>query len=334
MTVTTTAQLLLSWDKRRPRSQQTALGMSEVGGCRRRVGYRLAGQPPDNPAGSVQAVMGTAVHVVVEEELRIMRAAGVLSADDLIEFEVQFAGVIGHGDRYDAVEETVVDTKTTSQRWLDHIVLHGADRAHRWQTALYAAALIAQGKPVRRIVIDYLARDTGNDHQDVRDFDPAEVGDALDWLREVRETPLEYLNRDYAPDSAFCGHCPFIGDCWGGGVAERDVRSVLYVEDPDAVKWATQLWDARQAIKAAKELEDEAKGALDALRPTGEPGSVVVDVGYAKALRWSISERNNIDTDAVKAEYAKTGAKPPMKPPTTTVTLAFAPKAKPPKAAS
>jgi hypothetical protein len=162
---TTTAELLLEWDQRRPRSMQRTIGMSEVGGCRRRAGYRLAGTEPTNQSGSVQAVMGTAVHSAVEQIHREMQAAGLIPADDLVEHEVRFAGVLGHLDRYIAADAELRDTKTTSDRWLQHIRVHGASRDHLWQTHLYGAALVAEGKPVRRIVIDYLARDTGADHQ-------------------------------------------------------------------------------------------------------------------------------------------------------------------------
>jgi PD-(D/E)XK nuclease superfamily len=321
---TTTAELLLQWDQRRPRSKQTELGMSEVGGCRRRAGYRLARTEPTNASGSVQAVMGTAVHAAVEEVHHEMQAAGLIPAEDLVEFEVRFAGVLGHLDRYVAEDAELRDTKTTSQRWLDHIIIHGADQDHIWQTHLYAAALVAQGKPVRRIVIDYLARDTGHDHQVEMPFRASVVADALDWLKTVRETPLEYLNRDYAPDTSFCQHCPFRDECWAGGVAERDARSVLFVEDPDAARWAEQLFAAREAKAAAAALEEEAKGALDALRPIGERGSQVVDVGWRLPLKWTITEPQRLDTAAVKAEYAKTGAKPPMKASTPTIKLEFA----------
>jgi hypothetical protein len=321
----TTAELLLEWDQRRPRSRQTEIGMSEVGGCRRRAGYLLAGTERSNPSGSVQAVMGTAVHAAVEQIHRDMQTAGLIPADDLVEHEVRFAGVLGHLDRYVADEARLIDTKTTSDRWLQHIKVHGPDRAHLWQTHLYGAALIAQGKPVRRITIDYLARDTGNDHQAHLPFEASAVKEALDWLKTIRDTPLEYLNRDYAPDSSFCEHCPFRDECWAGGVAGRDERSVLYAEDPDAARWAEQLWNAREAIAEAKKLEAEAKGALDALRPIDGRGSQIVDVGYRLPLKYSVIESNRLDTDAVKREYAKTGALPPMKPTATSVKIEFAP---------
>lgn len=319
----TTAELLLEWDQRRPRSRQRQLGMSEVGGCRRRAGYRIAGTEPSNASGSVQAVMGTAVHAAVESVYAEMQAAGLIPAGDLVEHEVTFAGILGHLDRWIEADATLVDTKTTSDRWLQHIKVHGPSRDHVWQTHLYAAALIAQGKPVRRIVIDYLARDTGNDHQAVIEFRPAVVGEALEWLDTVRSTPLVYLNRDYEPDSSFCEHCPFRDTCWAGGVAERDPRSVLYIEEPDAAKWADQLWRAREAKAAATALEAEAKGALDALRPISEKGSQVVDIGYRLPLKWTITEPVRIDSKAVRAEYAKTGATPPILPASQTVKLEF-----------
>jgi hypothetical protein len=323
---TTTAELLLLWDQQRPRSQQTEIGMSEVGDCRRRAGYRMAGTEPTNASGSVQAVMGTAVHAAVEQVHRQMQQQGLIPAEDLVEYEVRFAGVIGHLDRYVADAAELRDTKTTSQRWLDHIIVHGADRQHIWQTHLYAAALVAEGKPVRRIVIDYLARDTGNDHQVVMPFRPAIVAEALDWLETIRTTPLEYLARDHDPESSFCEHCPFRDDCWAGGVAGRDERSVLYVENPDAARWAEQLWKAREAKAAAAELEAEARGALDALRPIDGRGSQVVDVGWRLPLKWTVTEPQRIDTDAVRREYAKAGAKPPMKAADKpTVKLEFAP---------
>jgi PD-(D/E)XK nuclease superfamily len=322
----TTAALLLEWDRRRARSKQTELGMSELGGCQRRAGYRLAGTPPTNQGGSVQAVMGTAVHAAVEQVFHDMQAAGLIPADDLVEYEVRFAGVLGHLDRYESRTRRIRDTKTTSDRWLQHIKVEGASLQHIWQTHLYAAAVMQTGRKVTEIVIDYLARDTGDDHQVTVPFDTQHVRDALAWLENVRALPVDMLNRDYAPESSFCGHCPFFDTCWAGHVTGRDLRSVLLVEDPDAVRWATQLDDARRAIKAAKALEDEAKGALDALRPNDAGKSDPLDVGYAKNLQWTISQTERLDTDKVKAEYRKVGAEPPKKICPTTK-LAFVPKA-------
>jgi CRISPR/Cas system-associated exonuclease Cas4 (RecB family) len=259
-----TSELLLEWDRRKPRSQQQELGMSEIGGCRRRAGDRLAGVAPSNPSGSVQAAMGSAIHQAVAEILETLGLDGVVH-----EKEVHFAGIIGHFDRVE--DETVIDVKTTSSRWLEHIKLHCPEIPHLWQVSLYAAALIFQGTPIKRVRIDYLARDTGEEFTWPNErgalFNPQHVKDALAWLQAVQQTELEMLPRDYEPDGSFCGHCPFFTTCWDGHVPGRDPRTVLFIEDPDVRKWADELWELRQQIKALSARETTVKKALDAIRP-------------------------------------------------------------------
>jgi hypothetical protein len=250
----------------------------------------------------------------VEQVYREFQAAGWLPAEDLIEEEVTYAGVLGHLDRYEAAELRLHDTKTTTQLRLEHIRRHGPNVEHVWQTNLYAAALATSGRPVRQIVIDYIARDTGNDHQCVITPDPEVVREALGWLRNVRDTDLDMLPRDRKPESAWCQHCPFFDVCWEGGVPGRDPQSVLYVEHPDGPYWVAELVEARAAKKLAAEREDRAKGALDALRPNDTGKSPVIDVGGDLCVQWTISSWEVVDTAAVKAEYEAAGVAPPMKP--------------------
>lgn len=303
-----TSELLLAWDQRRPRSQQREIGWSEIGGCKRRAGYRIAGTEPSNVGGSVQAVLGTAIHDAIASVLAETAGPG-----DLAEHPVEFAGVRGHLDRYEAATATVVDVKTTSSRWLDHIRVHGPSRDHLWQVHGYAAALVSEGHRVRHVRIDYIARDTGTEHTWAAPFDVTHLRDALAWIEEVRTTPLDLLPREYEPDGPFCQHCPFLDICWEGAVPGRDPRSVLYLEEPDARKWAQQKWDAERAIEDAKKLLIEANGALDALRPNDE-GSQIVDVGFDVPLKFTVGKpQKRLDSDAVKREYEAAGAKPPMK---------------------
>ncbi len=304
----TVTDLLLAADRKRPRSTQRAFGMSEIGGCRKRAGYRLARIEPTDDSGSMQAVIGTAVHAALEAALRQNAQPG-----DLIEHEVEFAGILGHLDYYHAATRTVRDLKTTSSRWLEHVKVHGPDPHTVWQPHVYAVALIAAGIDVQTVALDYIARDTGEEWNWQEPVRPAAVAEALTWLDEFRSTELEMLPRDYAPDSAFCGGCPFRTVCWDGAVADRDPRSVLYVEDADAAKWAQQLWDARRAKAAATELEEQAKGALDALRPNDE-GTVTVDVGWERPITWQVSKgARSLDKKAVEADYKAAGAQVPYK---------------------
>lgn len=258
--MSSTTELLLEWDRRRPRTLQREIGFSDIGSCRRRVGYRLSGLEPTNAAGSVQAAMGSAIHDAIHDILLELEAPGVTA-----ETEVTFAGIKGHYDRTEGDE--LIDVKTTSVRFLEHIRLHGPEHRHIWQVNLYAAALIMNGHEIKRVRIDYLARDSGEEFQWRGRFDPRHVRDALEWLKLVRDTPVDLLPRDYAPDTTFCQGCPYLSVCWDGAIAGRDLRSVLFVEDPDAAKWMRQLWDARIAGKEADRLADEAKGALSAIKP-------------------------------------------------------------------
>lgn len=260
--MTATSDLLLAWDRKRPRSQQREMGMSEVGGCRKRAGYRMAGTEPTNASSSVQAILGTAIHDAIADVLAEQAAPG-----DLYEHEVRFAGILGHLDRYEAETEELVDVKTTSSRWLEHIKLTGPDLSHLWQVHLYGAALIGEKRPVSRVRIDYIARDTGEEWSWRQRFNPQIVRDALEWLKTVRDSPLDMLPRDYEPDSAWCRGCPFRDPCWGGAVRDRSPLSVLFVEDPDAERWANDLWVARAEEKDAKKRAKRAVGALDAIRP-------------------------------------------------------------------
>jgi hypothetical protein len=313
----TTADLLLDWDHRRPRSQQTAFGMSELGDCRRRAGYRLARVEPTNAGGSVQAVMGTAIHSAVATVLKDLQAEGVIPADALVEHEVHFAGIIGHLDLF--VEPELTDTKTTSSRWLNKLKVNGPTLPHLWQIHGYGAGLIAEGRKVRKVIIDYLARDTGEQWRWSGKFEPKHVKDALSWVTQVRNTDLDDLPRDHDPDGPFCQHCPFFDICWDGYITGRDPRSVLYVEDPDAAKWARQLQKGRGLEAAGKKLSAEAKGALDALRPD-EPADVRIP-GFEKLLRFTVTEPKRTDIQQVKRDYKAAGRPVPLKSPKAEVKL-------------
>jgi len=309
--IPSTAELLLRADWERPRSKQGGLGMSDLGGCRRKAGYKLGGYPPEKPSGSVQAVIGTAVHDVADAALRMMRDQGLIPATSVINEEVHFGGLLGHPDLY--VDGVLRDIKTLGfDTQLANIKLNGPRKTDLWQVMTYAAALIVTDRPVHTVQLDYLVRDSGDSWLWEGPFDYQAVREAMIWLDLVRQTPLEFLARDFAPDSPQCKHCPFSGTCWSGHVIDRDERSVLLTEDADAVVWAKKLEDARARLKEAKAEEATAKGALDGLRPNTEGRGEVKLTGYDKILRWTVSSRKNLDVETVRQDYARGGAKPPL----------------------
>ena len=68
--VTDPKELLLTalraGDAKRSRSTQVQIGPSEVGGCRRKVWYRLNDQPEtNNNELKLAAIMGTAIHAEI-----------------------------------------------------------------------------------------------------------------------------------------------------------------------------------------------------------------------------------------------------------------------------
>lgn len=324
-----TTELLLSWDRQRARSQQAELGMSSLGGCRRAAGYTLAGTPREDTQGSIQAVLGTAIHEIAAQaaRLKIGQHPG-LQAENL---EVHFAGLTGHPDVY--AEPMLRDIKTTGRTsTLEAWKAQGPPRRHQWQVMTYAAALILTGRRVSEVELDYIARDSGATWLWSSPFQISLVREAMAWLQAVRETPLEYLARDYRPGSPQCGSCPFFSRCWQEqAVPERDLRSALFVDEPDAALWAKRLEDARERKRQAEADEADARGALDAIRPNTHGTADVAVPGLGRVLRFSVQKgRTRLDAEAVKADYARVGAEPPTitGDPIIKVTLAAPPEEK------
>lgn len=263
-----TSELLLRWDKQRARSQQKQIGWSEIGGCRRRAGYRFAGAEPDNAGGSVQAVMGTAI----DEACNAVAAQLGLVTQQ----EITYLGIVGHFDRIEGDE--VVDVKTVgTDRWLEHMEIAGPPRQHQFQVTGYGAAVMLTGVPITRVRIDYIARDTGREWSWRSRFDPLILKAAVEWITLVRDTPVDMLPRDYDPDSMWCQGCPFLRTCWGERLSERDQRAVIHAEDPDTARYAGELKAARDQIKVLEERAERLAGILDAVRP--DDRYVLVEAG-------------------------------------------------------
>ena len=315
MTLPTTTELLLEWDAQRPRSVQAEIGVSALGQCRRRAGYILAGQERGR-GGSVQAVLGTAIHEVAAGIMRYLGyEQGRFGTPPWIEQEVRFAGVLGHLDL--CVPPVVRDIKTVGRvQQLDRVRVLGPPRHDLWQVSTYAAGMIVKGVGIERVQIDYIARDSGETWLYDAPFDISHVRDAMAWLRNVRETPLEWLSRDFLPGSPQCESCPFSGPCWEGRTDGRDRLSVLYRDDPDAATWALRLEDARLRRRQAEDDEKRAKGALDAIRPN-DAGTAEITITTPGAddvvIRFTVNRGRMLpDVGQIRADYARGGGQMPV----------------------
>jgi len=313
-------ELLLALDARRPRTQQTAMGMSSLGSCRRQAGYHAQGYPPDPQFedNGIQAVLGTAIHDA------LAAAAAVIPGAVAEGLEVQFGGLTGHPDLW--VSGTVRDYKTLGYSMqLENRRQLGPQPRERWQAHAYGAGLILAGYPVDTVEIDYIARDSGEEYLHSEPFSTDVVAEAMAWLEDVRTAPVEVLTRDYRPASAMCQGCRFFRRCWDAEPG-RDDRHVLFIDDPDAAAWAERLEDARARKKAAEGDEADAKGALDHLRSVRLPGEKedIAVPGLPRVIRFSVQRgRQTPDMPVIAMDYKRAGARPPMKYGVPVVTVAL-----------
>lgn len=141
-----------------PRSQQRAIGMSEVGGeCDREIAYKLSGTTPvkfdDDP---MVTIVGTGIHLVLADMFRrIDNGRGRW----LIEKSVEYQGIPGSADAYDRRKRLLIDWKSTAKSKIRRIAKDGPPRRYIVQSQLYAQALRQIGEDPQRIAIVYLARD-------------------------------------------------------------------------------------------------------------------------------------------------------------------------------
>ena len=92
-------------ENKRSRSTQVQIGPSELGGCRRKVWYRLNDQPETNDAElKLAAIMGTAIHSAIESAF-----AGDNSI--VLEQTVEYNGMKAHVDAFVPETGDVIDWK-------------------------------------------------------------------------------------------------------------------------------------------------------------------------------------------------------------------------------
>ena len=108
---------------KRSRSLQTQIGPSELGGCRRKVWYKLNSQPETNDNElKLAAIMGTAIHDSIEK-------AFADNKEVLLEQTVEHNGMKAHVDLYIPGTGDVVDWKTVKLKNLAYF----PSQQQRWQ---------------------------------------------------------------------------------------------------------------------------------------------------------------------------------------------------------
>jgi hypothetical protein len=95
------------------RSNQTAIGPSEIFGCRRATWNRINNVTKTNPNTlALAGIMGTAIHSYIQQAFNRQDPFGDRY---LLEEEVEYEGLMGHIDMFDKVNQEVVDWKTVKK---------------------------------------------------------------------------------------------------------------------------------------------------------------------------------------------------------------------------
>jgi hypothetical protein len=210
---------IAEWDRNRPRSQQVAIGASQLLGCRAATILRLNEIPETDGRLRWDALVGTAIHAVAEQ-----------AAPDTVIVEGRFSyrGVWATVDRYDPTTRILTDIKSKA----DALALHkarryGPSRQHKAQLHLGAAALQEAGHEVAGVELLYLPRN--GKPEDAFTWGPIEPSRAAadfaaEWAEWVTREAAERKGRPVAEQveglqderPQFCrDYCPFVTACRG-----------------------------------------------------------------------------------------------------------------------
>lgn len=282
--------VLHAQDATRDRSTQTQVGPSEIGGCRRKVWYRLHGQPHTNENQSkLAAIMGTAIHAAIEEAIGRIDPDG---KDYLVETSVAYGDLKAHVDLFIPSSGSVIDWKTSKIKNLGYF----PSKQQRWQVQVYGYLLSKNGHTVNTVSLCAIARDGDEDHVKVHTepYDEAVALEALGWLEAVKtSTTLPEPEKDPSFCTKYCQYYDASGQMGCDGLKkERIVLSEVIIEDEEVDSNALKYLQLDEEIK---KLEKE----KDSLRTTFEGATGTTPSGVE--ISWTtIAGRSSVDTAEVE----------------------------------
>jgi len=253
-------QALHKRENNRPRSTQVQIGPSELGGCRRKVWYRLNDQPETNDAElKLAAIMGTAIHSAIESAF-----AGDNSI--VLEQTVEYNGMKAHVDAFVPETGDVIDWKTVKAKNLSYF----PSQQQRWQVQVYGYLIDKAGKGKPRTV-NLVAIPRDGDERDIKvhsePYDESIALEALSWLEAIKEsTEAPGPERDESYCKFYCqyydasGEMGCVGLKKGSGKTEQPV-----IEDSQADINALEYLQLDAKIKELTERKEGLKESLAGL---------------------------------------------------------------------
>jgi hypothetical protein len=286
------------YNQKLPRSQQRALGVSDVGGCREYARLVTIDAPPTDARSYWPATIGTAIDAFVKQAL--LDQYGDL-VDTGVEVNVRYPGgavLPGHPDAVFAVANSVMDLKTKDG--VMQVARKGPSVQEKIQVNSYAAGLLQAGvlKDTPKVHIVYLDRSGGTDtYTWTDDYDPAYLDRASEWIEDVKYAVKhsEEASKDKPYD--FCErYCEFFTSC---RKPDWDPEGLL--QDPEVVDAADMYLEGHRLHLEGQKMKLEAKGRLGGVN--GSTGRVVVRTTWINATEVDSFVRdgyNRLDVRAIK----------------------------------
>ena len=248
-------------DASRDRSKQTQVGPSEIGGCKRKVWYRLNAQPETNENQSkLAAIMGTAIHAAIEDAIGSLDPE---AKEYLVETEVAYGDMKAHVDLFVPSTGAVIDWKTSKIKNLGYF----PSNQQRWQVQLYGYLLSKNGYEVKTVNLVAIARD--GSEKDIKvhtePYDEVMALAALSWLANVKASEtLPEPEKDESFCKDYCQYYDASGEMGCTGLKkERIVLSEVVIEDEEVDKHALHYLQLDGKIKELEKEKDSLKASLE-----------------------------------------------------------------------
>ena len=281
--------ILRNKDAARSRSTQKQVGPSELGGCRRKVWYRLNDQPETNDNElKLAAIMGTAIHAEIEKALAIADPSG---EKYVVETEVEYNGMKAHIDLWIPETGDVVDWKTVKVKNLSYF----PSQQQRWQVQVYGYLLekSGKGKP-RNVNLVAIARD--GDERDVKvhteTYDPKIAEEAMNWLSAIKESaevPEPEKDENYC--KFYCKYYDATGEMGCVGLKKERIKEAeVVIDDPDADKNALLYLQLDEEIKKLSATKESIRTSLEGFAGTTHSGVQIVWTTVAGPKRVDADE--------------------------------------------
>ena len=277
-------------DASRDRSMQTEVGPSELGGCKRKVWYRLNAQPHTNDNQSkLAAIMGTAIHAAIEEAIGAIDPEG---KEYLVETEVSFGDMKAHVDLFVPSTGAVIDWKTSKVKNLGYF----PSKQQRWQVQVYGYLLAKNGYAVKTVNLVAIARDGAEKDVKVHSepYDESVALEALNWLAAVKaSTTLPEPEKDASFCKDYCQYYDATEQMGCGGLKkERIVLSEVVIEDEEIDKHALHYLQLDSKIKELEKERDSYKAALE--------GSTGITASGIEITWTTVKGRETVDAKEVE----------------------------------